>query len=234
MKKPRFSDFGITKEFYDETKIKFGKLKEFLQVVYIIVTFLLAFSITIFLLKLKLKIEYAFGITLITFLIWLYLYLFSAKYVNSFVNYVLCCNYKYKTIKEYDLAIEEYNDWWIRSKKSFWLSLDGISFENELAKLFNNIGYNSEITKASGDEGIDIKLRDDHNRYLIVQCKAHKNPVGPATARELYGALIHSGADEAILASLSGFTMGTFNFIKNKPIRLISLDEIIDLQRKIE
>ena len=59
---------------------------------------------------------------------------------------------------------------------------------------------------------------------IIVQCKAHKKPVGPHVARDLYGTLISSHARRAVLASTSGFTPGVIEFIRGKPIELLSVD----------
>ena len=67
----------------------------------------------------------------------------------------------------------------------------------------------------------------------IVQCKEHSKPVGPAVARELYGSLVASGADSAILACTSGFTIGVFDFVRDKSIELVDVEAIVRLQEKL-
>jgi hypothetical protein len=47
------------------------------------------------------------------------------------------------------------------SSREFWLGLDGISFEQQVSQLFKQLGKAVELTKASGDGGVDIFLRDD-------------------------------------------------------------------------
>ena len=64
----------------------------------------------------------------------------------------------------------------------------------------------------------------------MVQCKQTKHPVGPAVARELYGALIASKADDGILAVVGGVTRGVHHFFVGKPLRVMDLDEILRLQ----
>ena len=64
-------------------------------------------------------------------------------------------------------------------------------------------------------------LRSSDGEKLIVQCKNHKPPIGPSVARELYGTLMASDAQRAILASVSGFTKGVNEFVAGKPIELI-------------
>jgi hypothetical protein len=126
-------------------------------------------------------------------------------------------------------AKREYDAWLLRTKQQFWLGLPGLSFESELAVLYRRLGYQVELTPASGDKGVDLVLRRD-GRTTIVQCKATRKPVGPNIARELYGTLMEMRADDAILASLAGCTAGVRDFIRDKPIRLLTLDEIVRMQ----
>ena len=66
----------------------------------------------------------------------------------------------------------------------YWMSLSGRGFELELGNLYIQLGYEVESTPTSGDEGIDLILRKD-GKTTVVQCKSHKHPVGPATARRI-------------------------------------------------
>lgn len=118
-----------------------------------------------------------------------------------------------------------------RQKEDFWQSLTGEAFEIELAVLYRKLGYQTILTNTTNDRGIDIILKRD-GQTKIVQCKRHNKPVGPAVARELYGAMISCEADGAILACTSGFTVGVHAFVYNKPIELVGMDEILEMQGK--
>lgn len=122
---------------------------------------------------------------------------------------------------------------WEKNNAAFWQSLNGWEFENELAHLYEQLGYSAELTPSSGDEGVDIIIHKGGKR-IIVQCKAHGKPVTPHVVRDLYGTLQHykdhSMADEAVLASISGFTTGVTAWAKNKPIKLLSLKGILEMQ----
>ena len=89
-----------------------------------------------------------------------------------------------------------------------------------------------DVSQTTADKGIDIILKKN-GKTIVVQCKAHKKPVSPHVVRDLYGTLVDSQADEAILASISGFTSGVREFVIGKPISLISLEDIIHIQKKI-
>ena len=113
----------------------------------------------------------------------------------------------------------------LRKLTGYWMSLSGIQFEHELGSLYRELGYQVQSTPASGDQGIDLILRKDGDT-TIVQCKSYNRPVGPAAARELYGTLTACGAKDAVLACTAGFTQGVFDFVRGKPITLISAQDL--------
>lgn len=119
-----------------------------------------------------------------------------------------------------------------RSRINYWENLSGIEFEQEIGNLFEEEGYKVSFTPASGDEGVDIKLRKG-DKFIIVQCKAHKDPVGANIARELGGAMFHFKADEAILVCIGGFTSGVHDYVKDKPIKLMKLKDIIAMRERL-
>lgn len=116
----------------------------------------------------------------------------------------------------------------IRKKKEYWNSLDGWEFEEEIKIIYEKQGYQAKLTSYSADGGIDIKLKKD-NKYYIVQCKAHKAQLGPSVIRELYGTMISEKANGAILATLEGVSSKAKEFAKNKPIKILTIDEIIEM-----
>lgn len=115
----------------------------------------------------------------------------------------------------------------MRSTVDWWKSLDGKSFERELVQLFKKRGFEVQWTGRSGaDGGVDILLKAN-GRKIIVQCKAHKDYVGPGPVRDLYGTLTHKKADEAWLITTSGFYSGAASFASGKPIRLLTIRQIL-------
>ena len=120
-----------------------------------------------------------------------------------------------------------------RELQSYWLSLRGVKFERELANLYKRQGYHIESTPTSGDQGIDLILKKD-DKTTIVQCKGHRNPIGPAIARELFGSMTAFGADDAILACTGGFTRGVYDFVRGKPITLVSAKELAEMVESVQ
>lgn len=133
----------------------------------------------------------------------------------------------------YKVAVKAFEEHQQRLAVSFWTSLSAQAFEHELARLHRKLGYVVKLTPYSRDGGIDIYLsRAGEN--TIVQCKRYNNPVGVAAVRELFGVLQSTQAHRAILVSTGGFTKGVREFVRDKPIELLDLQQIIDLQGKLE
>lgn len=130
----------------------------------------------------------------------------------------------------YVSAQKKYENWFVKTQKSFWQGLDGRAFEREVASLLQKTGRTTQLTPATGDKGVDIILEDG----TLVQCKAHKSPVGPAVARELYGTMRHFKARRGLLISRSGFTGGVRQFVRGKPILLWDLGCLIGLQKDLD
>ena len=139
----------------------------------------------------------------------------------------------FRSVYKFNVANNIYEKWWIRTKENFWKSLSGRQFEIELANLFRKSGHYAEVTSATDDKGVDIWLIRD-NLKIPVQCKAHKKSIGPIAARELIGSMAHFNSNKAILASVSGFTKGVYEYVSDKPIELVDLNWILNQQRKLE
>ncbi len=135
-----------------------------------------------------------------------------------------------KRYNAYLQAQKDYDAWFVRTQTTFWRGLSGVAFEREVASLFTKSGLQPRLTPASDDKGIDLVLGDG----AVVQCKQHKNPVGPAVVRELYGALVASGAPRAILISTTGFTPGVLEFANGKPIALWDHSVLIKMQKQLD
>jgi len=113
--------------------------------------------------------------------------------------------------------------------------LSGVDFEHVIGRLLHRMGLRAEVTKATGDGGIDIIATLDRpiigGRYLI-QCKrlALDSPVGAAIVREFYGALTADRrAAKGILVTTSGFTAQAREFARNLPIELVDGEQLAKL-----
>lgn len=135
----------------------------------------------------------------------------------------------YRMYQQYKSAVSQYRvdlAEWDRRQRDWWLRLDGRSFEVEAGSVFARRGYTVRRVGGSGDQGIDLLLTRD-GITVAVQCKAHRIPVGPAAVRDLYGAMAHHNHREAWLLSTLGFTKGARAFAAGKPIKLLTVDDLL-------
>lgn len=109
-------------------------------------------------------------------------------------------------------------------------TLDPVEFEYFVGGLFAGMGYSVAHTKATGDEGVDLDItRGD--RHAIVQCKRYYDVVGQPEVRNLLGALVHTGAQEAFLVTTGRFSLPAMQWARGKPIHLVDGTELMEWVR---
>jgi HJR/Mrr/RecB family endonuclease len=118
-----------------------------------------------------------------------------------------------------------------KQRADYWRGLSGTAFEIELGELFSRMGYEVAYTPSTSDGGVDICLRKDE-RFTIVQCKAHNKPVSISVARELSACIVDFRAHDAIIACFEGVTKPVTEYIRTKPITVLTLTEIVAYQKQ--
>lgn len=154
--------------------------------------------------------------------IWLWTQAFDVKPKET------CEHTQFKKYKE-QLSYFEY--WERKNTKEHWNNMAGHSFEQAIANLFRNIGFNAEVSKSGGDGGVDIILQKG-DRKIAVQCKRYKSSVGPHVIRDLWGTMNYLGINEGCIVTTTGFTKGVTSFAQEKHIFLIDLDDILKATNK--
>lgn len=138
------------------------------------------------------------------------------------ISFTMFCIYWHMVLnpknKLYDAAMwEENQNWW---------RFDGWEFEKEVGRLFEACGYRVQVTKGSGDGGVDVILYGNGLK-TIVQCKHHRNPVPPEPVEDLWNCMQNFSADEAVFIASSGYTSGCYDFVSDKPnYKLLTLDDL--------
>jgi hypothetical protein len=118
----------------------------------------------------------------------------------------------------------------LRKEKEFWIQLNGLDAENiflfkkELNKVFEKLGFETELTPPSNDEDIDHIL----NGEIVVQTKHQKRKVSRPDLQKFWGSWKDSH-EKGIFVSIHGFTRTCKDFIKDKPILLYDVDDVIGM-----
>ncbi len=108
--------------------------------------------------------------------------------------------------------------------------MEPTEFEEFVATLFRGMGYRVESTRASGDEGVDLRLRRGRHT-AVVQCKRYQGSVGQPVVRDLYGTMLHVGADEAYLVTTGRITRAARRWAQGKPIHLVDGARLVEWAR---
>jgi restriction system protein len=104
------------------------------------------------------------------------------------------------------------------------MDLTPSEFESLIANLFQKMGLDTKLTRASKDGGVDCVAFDPRPIFggkVVIQAKRYKNTVGVSAVRELFGTMINEGASKGILVTTSGYGKAAFEFAADKPIELL-------------
>jgi Holliday junction resolvasome RuvABC ATP-dependent DNA helicase subunit len=110
-------------------------------------------------------------------------------------------------------------------------NLSGQEFEKLISDLLTRMGFQTEMTKTTGDGGIDIIAKLDKAIFgglYLFQCKrfAPDNLVGASTVRDFYGAVTADRAVKGIFITTSGFTVQGREFGRRVGIELIDSEQL--------
>ena len=83
--------------------------------------------------------------------------------------------------------------------------MNGYEFEQFVSYLFTKMGYTTEITKSSGDQGMDIIAEKGGNRVGI-QSKCYSSKVTNRAVQEIFTALNHYNCSKGIVVTNNYFT----------------------------
>jgi len=104
---------------------------------------------------------------------------------------------------------------WLRGMKP-------AEFEDYIADLFRRLGYKTQVTGGSYDEGVDVVAEKDGIKHYI-QCKKFiTSQVSVGAVRDFYGAIAdHLATGKGYFITTNKFTLEAENFAQDKPIELV-------------
>lgn len=108
----------------------------------------------------------------------------------------------------------------------------GEEFEIYLSKMFTKLGYNSSLTKTTGDQGADLIIIKSSKKF-VVQAKFYSKPVGNKAVQEVIGAIKFYNADGGIVVTNNTYTKSAIELANVNGIQLIDGKKINDLRSQI-
>ena len=103
--------------------------------------------------------------------------------------------------------------------------LDGADFENAVAELYERLGYEVQVTPASGDFGVDVLARKGPE-LLAIQVKRYQGSVGVDAVQQAASGATYYKATRAVVVTNSIFTRPAFEMAKKVRVLLVDRKEL--------
>ena len=110
--------------------------------------------------------------------------------------------------------------------------MDGWEFEEYIAELLSRDGYiHVEVTRGSGDQGVDVLAQRDGVSYAV-QCKHYAGKIPNKAVQEAYAGAKFYGCDVPVVLTNSYFSPSALELGDEIGVELWDRDELRKLVRR--
>ncbi|NES20594.1 MAG: restriction endonuclease [Symploca sp. SIO3E6] len=110
--------------------------------------------------------------------------------------------------------------------------MTGREFEEFLAKLFKQLGYQVMLTQASADYGADLVIQKEGVK-AVVQAKRKQSSVGIDAVQQVVAAIAYYNANLGMVITNSKFTENAKNLAVSNQIELWDRDDLKNVFKKV-
>ena len=111
-------------------------------------------------------------------------------------------------------------------------SLDPTAFEHHCSEMLSRCRWTSRVTKAGGDQGIDV-IANFGDFKAVFQCKKYTSPVGNSAVQEINAGKAFERADIAAVVITSTFTPAAKQLAKATGVHLLHFTELATFAEKL-
>lgn len=155
-----------------------------------------------------------------------FLYIITFLYIIFLIIYLIFNYIKKEKLKK--IYIEE-----LRQSSIYEIDcMNGQQFEEYLSYLYELFGYQTEVTKGSGDFGADLILKDN-NETIIVQAKRYSSKVGLQAVQEIVAAKKYYNANHSWVVTNNYFTAPARKLADANDVLLVDRDLLIKLSAQM-
>ena len=109
--------------------------------------------------------------------------------------------------------------------------MDGHEFEHFTAELLRKLGYqNVEVTRGSGDQGVDVLAEKEGVRYAV-QCKCYSSDLGNTPIQEVNTGKVIYHCHVGVVVTNRYFTSGAKEAAKATGVLLWDRDKLHELRK---
>ena len=105
-------------------------------------------------------------------------------------------------------------------------AMTGLDFEKFVSGLFRKKGYKTEVTKGSGDFGIDV-IADNGIVRIGIQTKCYSGSVGNDAVQQAAAGCLYYGLDKAMVVTNNYFTAAAIQQAKASKVTLWNRDDLV-------
>lgn len=109
--------------------------------------------------------------------------------------------------------------------------LDGHEFEHWVADALKRYGWKAEVTRGSGDQGLDV-IAEKKGKRVGLQCKLYGGPVGNKAVQEAHAGKVYYGVDAVGVLTNASFTPSATALAAVTGVKLFSQHDIPSLFEK--
>jgi restriction system protein len=118
------------------------------------------------------------------------------------------------------------------SRAPFSPDMDPIDYEQMVADSLTDLGWVTRLTKASGDQGIDV-IAEMRGKRVVIQCKRYASPIGNSAVQEAFAGKSFEDADYAAVVTNAEFTRSARQLADTTQVILLHHDELSKLELQV-
>jgi restriction system protein len=104
-------------------------------------------------------------------------------------------------------------------------AMDGVEYECFVADLLSSRGWETRLTKGSGDQGVDV-IAQKQGIKAVIQCKLYSHPVGNDAVQEVIAGRAFENADFAAVVTNATFTSAARQLASAAHVLLLHHDQL--------
>jgi restriction system protein len=126
---------------------------------------------------------------------------------------------------DFNLAIDEISTDYSNAKYDFSNDMDPYDYEHFVCDELISLGWESEVTKASGDQGADV-IAYQNGVSIAIQCKLYKGLVGNDAVQQVIAGKIFYNTDFGVVVTNSDFTKSARQIATTSGVFLLHHDQL--------
>ncbi len=112
------------------------------------------------------------------------------------------------------------------------LGISPLEFERHVAETYRRQGYDVELTRSSGDQGVDV-IATAQGQRLGIQCKRYVGVVGNDAVQQAHAGKSYYGCSQAIVVTTGTFTPSARALAEKTGVQLVDGKTYSDMLRSL-